>query len=148
MYSLYLTPTPYHGVTSTFFATLSRDFLNSKLPLFCWTAIKLSAVMRDEKRVTSLCCTARNGSAKGNAEGVISSSCKMSFKMMKKMRTIIFLILFTTLIETFGHRDGYNDGIYLAVGPQCGRLSGAVADVNAGLLSLREYRTIVAFGVC
>lgn len=40
-----------------------------------------------------------------------------------------------------------NDGIHLAVTPKCGKLSGVFADVNAGLLPLEHYRTIVAFGV-
>jgi len=39
-----------------------------------------------------------------------------------------------------------NDGIHLAVVPNCGKLSGVFADVNAGLLPLKSYRTIVAFG--
>lgn len=42
----------------------------------------------------------------------------------------------------------YNDGIHLAIGPTCGLPStnGSVADVNAGLLALSKYKTIVSFG--
>lgn len=40
-----------------------------------------------------------------------------------------------------------NDGISLAVSPNCGSLAGAPADVNAGLLPLAAYRTLVTFGV-
>lgn len=40
-----------------------------------------------------------------------------------------------------------NDGITLAVGPNCGSLSGEPVDVNAGLLPIAQYKTIVAFGV-
>ncbi|CAE6477649.1 unnamed protein product [Rhizoctonia solani] len=41
-----------------------------------------------------------------------------------------------------------NDGIKLAIGPTCGKLttSGNVADVNSGLLDLKQYKTIVSFG--
>jgi len=42
--------------------------------------------------------------------------------------------------------DDRNDGIHLAVRPNCGALSGRVSDVNAGLLPLSSYQTIVAFG--
>lgn len=44
------------------------------------------------------------------------------------------------------HGGGYNDGIHLAVSPICGDLAGNVTDVNAGL-NLRDYKTIVSFGV-
>lgn len=47
-------------------------------------------------------------------------------------------------LGAYGQR---NDGITLVVGPNCGSLSGAVADVNAGLHPLAQYKTIVAFGV-
>lgn len=36
--------------------------------------------------------------------------------------------------------------VHLAVSPTCGTLSGAPADVNAGLGALSSFRTIVAFG--
>ncbi|KAB5593739.1 hypothetical protein CTheo_2819 [Ceratobasidium theobromae] len=41
-----------------------------------------------------------------------------------------------------------NDGIHLAIGPTCGRLTAAgnTSDVNAGLLDLKRYKTIVSFG--
>jgi hypothetical protein len=39
-----------------------------------------------------------------------------------------------------------NNGIHLVVGPNCGTLSGTPLDVNAGLLPLDQYETIVAFG--
>ncbi|KIJ37176.1 carbohydrate esterase family 16 protein [Sphaerobolus stellatus SS14] len=41
-----------------------------------------------------------------------------------------------------------NDGIHLAVSPKCGTLTAtsAPADVNAGLLALSSYKTLVTFG--
>ncbi|KAG5654152.1 hypothetical protein H0H81_006863 [Sphagnurus paluster] len=36
--------------------------------------------------------------------------------------------------------------VHLAVQPKCGSFSGAPADVNAGIRSLSNYKTIVAFG--
>lgn len=39
-----------------------------------------------------------------------------------------------------------NDGIHLAIGPDCGSLSGKFSDVNSGLLDPRAYKTIVSFG--
>jgi hypothetical protein len=39
-----------------------------------------------------------------------------------------------------------NDGIHLAVGPDCGKLSGSTADINAGINS-GTIKTIVSFGV-
>lgn len=53
------------------------------------------------------------------------------------------LYLLSGLAFAFAQR---NDGITLAVGPKCGTLSGTPLDVNAGLLPLAQYRTIVAFG--
>lgn len=40
-----------------------------------------------------------------------------------------------------------NSGIHLAVSPKCGTLTGTPADVNAGLLPLKSYKTLVTFGV-
>jgi hypothetical protein len=40
-----------------------------------------------------------------------------------------------------------NSGIHLAVSPNCGTLAGAPVDVNAGLLALKSYKTLVTFGV-
>ncbi|GJJ13573.1 hypothetical protein Clacol_007828 [Clathrus columnatus] len=62
------------------------------------------------------------------------------------MQRIIILTIFINIIGALRFDNQHNDGIHLAVGPQCGRLSGTVADVNAGLLPLQRYRTIVAFG--
>lgn len=42
--------------------------------------------------------------------------------------------------------NGTNDGIHLAIGPNCGSLSGQFSDVNSGLLDPNFYKTIVSFG--
>ncbi|KAF8514791.1 hypothetical protein JB92DRAFT_2917919 [Gautieria morchelliformis] len=50
---------------------------------------------------------------------------------------------------SFPRQSGGNDtnnGIHLAIGPNCGSLSGLFSDVNAGLLALDSYKTIVSFG--
>ncbi|GJJ13571.1 hypothetical protein Clacol_007826 [Clathrus columnatus] len=62
------------------------------------------------------------------------------------MQKIIILAIFINIVGALRLDNQRNDGIHLAVGPQCGRLSGPVADVNAGLLPLQRYKTIVAFG--
>ncbi|KAF8578145.1 carbohydrate esterase family 16 protein [Ramaria rubella] len=63
--------------------------------------------------------------------------------MKLKMLLSVFLLSTLGLSTT---RSLPNDGIHLAVRPTCGNLSGAAANVNAGLRSLKEYKTIVAFG--
>ncbi|KAF9468024.1 hypothetical protein BDZ94DRAFT_1246970 [Collybia nuda] len=57
------------------------------------------------------------------------------------MLSVFYLL--SSLAVTLAQR---NSGITLAVGPKCGTLSGAPLDVNAGLLPLAQYRTLVAFG--
>ena len=62
------------------------------------------------------------------------------------------LFRYLALTSVISHIEGAtapirNDGIHLAVGPKCGSLSGAPADVNAGLLPLKSYKTLVTFGV-
>jgi hypothetical protein len=62
-----------------------------------------------------------------------------------------FLCLFASLIGvgallTPPQSADRNDVIRLAVRPQCGRLSGSVSDVNAGV-DLSTIKTIVSFGV-
>jgi hypothetical protein len=42
--------------------------------------------------------------------------------------------------------NGTNDGIHLAIGPNCGSLSGKFSDVNSRLLEPNLYKTIVSFG--
>ncbi|KAH7914939.1 carbohydrate esterase family 16 protein [Hygrophoropsis aurantiaca] len=66
------------------------------------------------------------------------------------MRASSLIAIFAFVIErgvdaAILRRQGPNDGIHLAVGPQCGPLSGTVSDVNAGL-DLSNYKTIVSFG--
>lgn len=53
------------------------------------------------------------------------------------------LYLLSSFALAFAQR---NDGVTLAVGPKCGSLTGTPLDVNAGLLPIVQYKTIVAFG--
>ena len=67
------------------------------------------------------------------------------------MKAAFSLCLFASLIGAGAlltplQRNDGNDSIRLAVGPQCGRLSGSVSDVNAGV-DLSTIKTIVSFGV-
>jgi len=61
---------------------------------------------------------------------------------------IAIFLLFSLAVASNLPRDdtALNDGIQLAVGPKCGSFSGAPADVNAGLLPIAQYKTIVTFG--
>ena len=65
---------------------------------------------------------------------------------MHHLSSVAILTLATSVSATTRSRRGYNDGIHLAVGPQCGSLPGAAADMNAGL-NINQYKTIVSFGV-
>ena len=67
------------------------------------------------------------------------------------MKAAFFLCLFVSFIGAGAfitplQRNDDNDSIRLAIGPQCGRLSGSVSDVNAGV-DLSTIKTIVSFGV-
>ncbi|KAG8724279.1 hypothetical protein FRC09_020489 [Ceratobasidium sp. 395] len=60
-----------------------------------------------------------------------------------KAGDLALLILLVTSVSA-----ATNDGITLAISPTCGKLStsGNTADVNAGLLDIKSYKTIVSFG--
>jgi len=61
------------------------------------------------------------------------------------LRCSLSILAFLGALITPWRNTGGNDGIHLAIGPQCGPLSGRTSDVNAGL-NLSTIKTIVSFG--
>ncbi|KAF5385087.1 hypothetical protein D9615_001065 [Tricholomella constricta] len=66
------------------------------------------------------------------------------FKM--RLSTSFLLAAFSLTSAAVLRRETTTPDVHLAVQPRCGSLSGAVADVNAGLRPLNTYKTIVSFG--
>ncbi|CAE6375073.1 unnamed protein product [Rhizoctonia solani] len=71
----------------------------------------------------------------------------MPLTINSRVTALLALILGAQAAPT-AFEPSYNDEIHLAVTPTCGAPStnGSVADVNAGLYALSEYKTIVSFG--
>jgi hypothetical protein len=70
-----------------------------------------------------------------------------SFTMLSNLTSWLLLSISLRLVAGASLATAPNSGIHLAVSPKCGTLAGAPADVNAGLLALKSYKTLVTFGV-
>jgi phospholipase/lecithinase/hemolysin len=66
--------------------------------------------------------------------------------MFSELLSFLFLAISLRLVAGATLATAPNSGIHLAVGPKCGTLTGTPVDVNAGLLPLKSYKTLVTFG--